>query len=153
MAISNEQKIKLAQIELARKKVDYYIKNGTITEEDIINLAFQDKDYGIINPIKERHKESILKDIYNCPFLLCDQELSLLIKKMLPTFLQSRYEMEINELEYQYELCFITKEEFEKTKKMLEFCYYRSSIEGKEIKKNGKVKDVVDNVIRLHLVG
>ena len=71
------------------------------------------------------------------------------MKKLLPSILKCRYDIEHEELEYLLKIGEISKEEFESELDMLEYCYYKSSFDCKEILKNGHVKDVVDNVIRV----
>ena len=81
--------------------------------------------------------------------MLCDQDiLSLSIKKILPIFLDSRYKIEQDELKYQYNEGYITKELYEKELDELKFIFYKSSLDGKNILKTGHVLNVCDNVIR-----
>lgn len=73
----------------------------------------------------------------NCPYLLCDQEnLSPNIKAILPSILISRFNIEKEELGYQFENCYITEEEYKTEIDELEYLYFKSTEEGKEIFKN-----------------
>lgn len=147
--LTNSKKIKLLRIEKARLQLAIDLRNGLITEEDIIKLGTKDVNYGFKYG-KTNYKLSVLKSIFNCPSILCDQEyLSLSIKKILPLFLDSRYRTEQDELKYQYEEGYISKEEYEKELDELEFVYYKSSLDGKNILKTGHVREVKDNKIKI----
>lgn len=146
--LTNSKKIKLLKLEKARLQLSADLKNGLITEEDLIKLGTKDVNYGFkygnIN-----YKLSVLKSILNCPSVLCDQDsLSIEFKKILPLFLDARYKIEQDELKYQYSEGYISKEEYEKELDELEFVYYKSSEDGKSILKTGHVLDVKDNIIR-----
>ena len=146
--LTNSKKIKLLKLEKARLQLSADLKNGLITEEDLIKLGTKDVNYGFkygnIN-----YKLSVLKSILNCPSVLCDQDsLSIEFKKILPLFLDARYKIEQDELKYQYSEGYIFKEEYEKELDELEFVYYKSSEDGKSILKTGHVLDVKDNIIR-----
>lgn len=149
--LTNSKKIKLFSIEKARIMLSIELKNGLITEGDIIKLGTKNIDYGFKYTNKNHnYKQSVLRNVFNCPFLLCDQDnLSLCIKKILPVFLESRYKTEQDELKYQYEQCYLSKEEYEKELDELEFVYYKSSLDGKNILKTGHVSDVKDNKIKI----
>lgn len=147
--LSNEKLKKLAKIEIARLNIKKYLEDDVITIEDIISLSNINKNYGVLLNRKSDCKTTILRHIYNCPFLLCDQEsASMEIKQILPLFLQYRYDMEIKELENLYEQGDMDQEEYYKQKAMINFCYYNSSREGKEILKFGHIQNIADNVIR-----
>ena len=148
--LTNAKKIKLLKIEKARIKLAVELKNGLITEEDIILLARKNNSYVFKDGNKKTsYKKIVLKDIFNCPFLLCDQPyLSINIKKILPYFLDARYKTEQDELKYQFDECYISKEEYEKELDELEFVYYKSSNDGKSILKTGHVIDVKSNIIK-----
>lgn len=146
--LTNSKKIKLLKLEKARLQLSVDLKNGLIKEEDIIKLGTKDANYGFkygnIN-----YKLSVLKSIFNCPSVLCDQDsLSIEFKKILPLFLDVRYKIEQDELKYQYEEGYISKEEYDIQLDELEFVYYKSSNDGKSILKTGHVVDVKDNIIR-----
>ena len=146
----NSKKIKLFEIEKARLMLAIDIKNGLITEDDIILLGHKNIEYIFKYTNKpSNYKKSVLRNILSCPFLLCDQDsLSLNIKKILPLFLDSRYKIEQEELKYQYEKGYISKEEYQKELDELEFVYYKSSNDGKSILKIGHVCNVKDNIIK-----
>ena len=147
--LSNEKRVKLAQIEFARLTIKKYLDDEFITEEEIFSLTDVGNNYGVLLNKKSDCKSTILRNIYNCPFLLCDQDsVSLEIKKILPLFLDYRYKMEIRELDNLYDQGDMDQEEYYKQKAMINFCYYNSSKEGKEIIKLGHVKSVVDNIVR-----
>lgn len=141
--LNNEKKISLLKIQKARLILDADLRNGLITEKDIIGLLKVDSDYGLTKQGKLSYKESALKQIYNCPFLLCDQvHLSCRVISILPIFLNIRYDMELDELDELLETEQISFDEYMDAKEMLKFCYYESSAEGKEIKDNRHSRSV-----------
>lgn len=148
--LTNDKKIKLLRIEKSRAILANELKIGLIKEEDILNLLKCDVDYGLRKKgEKLNYKQSLLKDIFNCPFLLCDQTiLSLDIKKILPLFINTRYDIEKKSIEDYYKSGYINKEEYEKEIDELNFCFYNSSNDGKSILKTGCVLGVKDNITR-----
>ena len=110
-------------------------------------LASKNANYGLKKGNKQNYKSSILKDIYNCPFLLCDQEnLSVDIKKLLPVFLNTRYQIEKDMLDFYYSECYFTEEEYNKEIDELDFVYYKSSNDGKKIQKTGTAVGIISKV-------
>ena len=145
--LTKEQQLLLLRIEKARVMLAGELERGYITSRDIISTFSKDDNYRLSN--NHEYKINVLKNIINCPFLLCDQDnLDMDIKKLLPNILKVRYDSEIEELYALYENGDITDDELLEGKQGLKFCYYESSIEGKQIFKNGKVKSVVNNKIR-----
>jgi len=133
---TNKKREQLIKIEIAREKIDYDLANEIITDTDILMLELVDSNFGFNNN-KENYKVSVLTRIYNNPFLLCDlKNLSLEIKETLPSFLSYRYNMELKELEYQFKQGFINKKELDEQKSLLEFLYYKTSKDGKNILEN-----------------
>lgn len=151
MTITEKKKILLEQIKEARNKFKIDFNSGIITEEEIMGLLKVKGDYGFKQ--KDRfhtYKSSALRSIFNSPFILCDQDdLSIIMKKFLPFLINARYDMEIEELDNQLELNYISNDEYIEKKKLLKFCYYESSIDGKSILKTGHVNNVLDNKIRI----
>lgn len=139
--LSANKKKKLIIIEEKRYEINNFLENGFITEEDIMSLASKDINYGVKNEYRRYdYKEAILKDIFNCPFLLCDQKnLSLKIKEILPIFLKARYETEKEMLDLYLKQAYITQDEYNNEIDELDFVYYRSSNDGKNIQKEGKL--------------
>lgn len=150
MNLTEIKKENLKRIKYARKILNLELENGLITEDDVLSLLNKRNDYGFRNKGKtQSYKQSVLRDIFNSPFILCDQEnLSLNIKQLLPLFLNCRYQMEIEELDSLLEGCFISKEDYEKLKKIIDFNYYGSSKDGKNILKTGHVDNLLDNKIK-----
>ena len=101
MNLTEIKKENLKRIKYARKILNLELENGLITEDDVLSLLNKRNDYGFRNKGKtQSYKQSVLRDIFNSPFILCDQEnLSLNIKQLLPLFLNCRYQMEIEELD------------------------------------------------------
>ncbi|MBQ9071981.1 MAG: hypothetical protein IJY25_02360 [Bacilli bacterium] len=148
--LSKEKVEKLIKIEMARAEVNFNLVNGFITDSDILSLNFVKPNFGINNINRKKEpKTAILMDIYNCPFILCDQEnLSLEVKQILPAFLEYRFKMEVKQLYNYYKQGMFSKEEYNKQREMIKFCYYKSSSDGKTILETGHVKDITDNVIK-----
>ena len=151
MTITENKKILLERIQEARNKFEIDFNNGIITEEEIIGLLRVKGDYGFKYKDKfHTYKSSVLRSIFNSPFVLCDQdELSIAMKKFLPILINARYDMELEELDSQLDLNYISEAEYIEMKKLLKFCYYESSIDGKSILKTGHVNNVLDNKIRV----
>lgn len=150
MNLTEIKKENLKRIKHARKILSLKLENGLITEDDILGLLNKRSDYGFRNKENtQSYKQSVLRSIFNSPFVLCDQEnLSLTIKQLLPLVLNCRYQMEIEELDHLLEDCFISKEDYEKSKNILYFNYYLSSKDGKNILKTGHVDNLLDNKIK-----
>ena len=81
-----ERQKNLIRINNKRSEINLALQNGLITEDDIISLLKKDINYGVRNlQSYQSPKNKMLKNIFNCPFLLCDQEiLSDELKLLLP---------------------------------------------------------------------
>lgn len=136
-----ERQKNLIKINQKRKELALNLETGLITEGDIIDLLKKDINYGVrIYNVSGDPKKAMLKNIFNCPFLLCDQDkLSVEIKQLLPYFLSSRYETEKDALRIYYEQAFIDENEYNEELENLKFFYYESSNDGKSILENGQV--------------
>ena len=142
-----ERKLISLKVAAARIKVAGEIERGTITEKDLVWLMNQDSNFGLEKELNAKQK--LLQEIFNSPFLLCDQPaLSLTLKKLLPSILGVRYSHEVEELKQMRNLGYISKEELKEKRDLLKFSYYYTSEEGSYILRRGHVKNVVDNVIR-----
>ena len=150
MNLTEKKTLKLEQIKQARNMLSIELNNEFITEDDILHLLSVKNDYGFKYKDKaQTYKLSILWNIFNSPFLLCDQDnLSLNVKQIIPLILNFRYNMEINELNNMLECGHITKEEYIEEEKLIKFCYYGSSKDGKNILKTGHVENFLDNKIK-----
>ena len=150
MTLTDKKKENLVRIEQARHTLNLYLQNAFITEEDILHLLKVKNDYGFKYKNKfHSYKSSVLRSIYNSPFILCDQDyLSLNVKQLLPLILKCRFEKEIDELKYMLENDLIGKEEYTEQEKLIKYCYYGSSKDGKNILKNGHVDNLLDNKIK-----
>ena len=151
MTTIEKKKVLLEQIQEARNKFKIDFNNGIITEAEIMRLLKVKSDFGFkYRTTVHTYKSNVLRSIFNSPFVLCDQDdLSIIMKKILPFLLGARYEMEIEELDGQLRLGYISNNEYIKKKQLLKFCYYESSEEGKSILKTGHVKNVLNNKIRV----
>lgn len=147
--LTNERKQKLTRINIVRKQISEALKSGFLTDDDIIALARKDSNYGIRNVTEcNNFKVKMLKNIFNCPFLLCDQEyLSDVIKALLPYFLNARYKTEKDTLECYLEQYFIDENEYEKELDDLEFYFYKSSNDGLSIYETGHVVCNTKNIL------
>lgn len=134
-----ERNKKLIRINDKRNELALDLQNGLITEQDIINLLRKGINYGVrtVN-VSGDPKKAMLKNIFNCPFLLCDQDiLSIEFKQLLPHFLSSRYETEKETLRIYLEQAFIDENEYHEELDNLKFFYYESSNDGKCILETG----------------
>ncbi len=143
----------LKRIQLLRFKLNKEIENGLISEDDIISVIKGNINYIFCKDKKvQSYKQKVLKDIYNCPFLLCDQNnVSLKIKKLLPLFLNMRYLKEIEEIEYLLKSSYINNKEYEELISITKFTYFESSIDGKNILENGQVDNVISNEFKFKI--
>ncbi len=136
----------LDRINDARMMLDQALECGLITESDIFNLLRKDKNCFLDKT--KGYKNLLLKQIIGSPFILCDQNrLSLNLKKLLPTILKIRCQDEVEELEKMQKLGLINDKELKNEKEMINFIYYLSSEDGRQIIKNGHVKNVKSNVL------
>jgi len=142
-----QRKITALKIQTARLRLGGEFERKTITTDDLAWLLRQNSDFGLVEVSSS--KEKVLQEIFNAPFLLCDQvALDLEIKKLLPSILGVRYHQEVEELKYLRSLGDMSKEEVKEQIDFLKFCYYYTSEEGQQILRRGHVKSVTDNVIR-----
>ena len=131
--INNSKEIKLLRIEKARLELGRELQTEFISDEDIMYMLSKDINFGT-HKKREFSRRQVLKDIMNCPFILCDQEyLSSNLKEMLPYILISRFNIEKDELNYQFENFYIDEETYNKELEELEYFYFKSSEEGKKI--------------------
>ena len=150
MNITAKKKIILTRIEAGRCKLSKQLQSGFITESDILSLLTVKSDFGFKqNTKQESYKLKVLRDIFNSPFLLCDQDcLSLNIKQLLPIILKCRFEMEMEELKYMLDDGLVNSQEYIEQEKLLKYCYYGSSTDGRSILRNGHVSILKDNKIK-----
>jgi len=88
--LTKEQQITLLRIEKARVMLAGDLERKYINSRDIICSFSKDENYRLSN--NHEHRENIIKNIINSPFLLCDQDnLDIEIKKLLPNILKVRY--------------------------------------------------------------
>ena len=148
--LTNSKKIKLLKIQKARMILDKELEIGLITEQEISDLFRKNLDFGLNRyNRKYSYKESILKDIFNNPFILCDlKNISEQFKVILPLFLNAKYQVEKDQIESLYNEGYITKDEYYTELDELEFCYYKSSDYGKAIVKTGQLLDIKDNALK-----
>ena len=137
--ITREMQRRIYNIEKAKIELSRYLEASIITEKDIIDMIKKDINYGVRNlNTAGKHKETMLKNIFNCPFLLCDQELlSIELKQLLPQLLSVRYNTELENLKVYLEQGFIDENEYKETKEELKFFYYEYSQDGRSIFETG----------------
>ena len=140
MNLANEKKKALLRIERAKALLNLDLNNGLIKEEDLADLVNYDSDYGTLNNTgTNNYKNMILKQIFNSPFLLYDQNLSPSAKKVLLTLIKKRYKMELDEIEYLYDSGDLSVDEYLDQKELIKFCYFNSlSKDKKESEKTKK---------------
>lgn len=148
--LTSEKKHLLLRIERQRIYIGNYLFNKVITDKDIYELT--NTSFSNMLDVNQsiNTKTKMLKIIYSCPFLLCDQKyISNNIKIILPSFLEYRYNMEIDELENRYKQGCYSKEEYLEEKRKIYFVYYDSSDDGKNIIKKGVCKGIKNNLLVL----
>ena len=145
--LSNSKKIKLLRIEKERILLASELKRGAINESDILYVINKNVNFGLRKKgEKLSFKKALLKQIMNCPFLLFDQPLlSDKMKEILPYIVEARYNIEKDTLEYYFMNSFINEEEYKKELDELEFCYYKTSTEGKNLLKFGNINGINSN--------
>lgn len=137
-------------IDRQRYLLEEMLEKDLITEKDIIFLMNQDDNFGIIfSDKKYSKKELYLKKIFRQPFLLCDQNVSDNIKKLLPIFLDRMYNLELNEWKYKLDNQECTKEEFDDMSSILYFQMYESSKDGICIKNTGHAYGIKEDILVL----
>lgn len=139
--LTKELQQKLFNVESKKIELSRYLESGLINEEDIINLMKKDTNYGLrIFKGSNNPKKAMLKNIFNCPFLLCDQkQLSDNVKMLLPYLLNTRYSVEKDNLKIYLEQGFIDEREYIEELEKLTFFYYETSNDGKSILETGHV--------------
>ena len=127
------------KLEVSRNLIKRALDEGEITEEEIIS-NFKKNINDILNIYSSKDKsylDLLLAEIYLNPYILCDQNISIRLRKLLPLLLDVRYKTELAELDYLFNEVMITKDEYNSHKKNLDFLYYGSSKDGRRIKKEG----------------
>ena len=139
------------KIDKQRYYLEELLKSGKIDEKMLVNLMNQDSSFGVpYSGEKLTLEKEALREIYNAPFLLCDQEyLSDNIKKLLPIFLDNFYKRNREGFKKQYDDGDITGNEYARRVKLLKYITYESSGDGKNIKMNGMCLGVNDYVLKL----
>ena len=134
-----EMQKRVYNVEKTKIQLNRYLASGLITEEDIIGLLKKDINFGVrnLNTSKDP-KKMMLKNIFNCPFLLCDQPaISNELKELLPYLLGARYNTELDNLKVYLEQGFIDEKEYIEAEEELKFFYYEYSFDGRSILETG----------------
>ena len=131
-SIKNQKLVNLLKIEQYRYGIENAIKANVLSNEDILGLLNVDINYGLdINRCRD-NKERMMKTIYNAPFILCDIDLfDKNMKQVIYSLLKYRYEIELKEINYDLNKCYISEEEYNEKIEMLIYNYFYSSEEGK----------------------
>ena len=131
-SIKNQKLVNLLKIEKYRCAIEQAIKANILTNEDILELLNVDINYGLdINRCRD-NKERMMKTIYNAPFILCDIDLfDKNMKQVIYSLLKYRYEIELKEINYDLEQCYIGEEEYNEKIEMLVYNYFYTSEEGR----------------------
>lgn len=137
--LTKEMQKRVYNIEKTKIELGRYLEEGIITEKDIFCLLKKDINFGVRNLYSSKDpKRKMLKNIFNCPFLLCDQpSLSTDIKELLPYLLSARYNTELDNLKVYLEQGFIDEKEYTDAKEELKFFYYEYSRDGRSILETG----------------
>ena len=124
------------ELENARRKIYYLFKENIIEKEDIrliSQLSFDE-----IVKLEPNNKNKILYSIYVYPFLLCNDYMFtngilFLQTEEIAYLLVRRYNMEIDELSYQFKEYDIKQDEYYCQVNRLKKMYFESSIIGRRI--------------------
>ena len=147
-----DQELVILQLKIDKQRyyLDMLLESGKINEKMLVNLMMKDSFFGIPHSGEELTlEEQALREIYNAPYLLCDQEhLSDNVKKLLPIFLESFYKRNREDLKRSYEEGDMTGNEYASVVKKLRYATYESSEDGKCIKQNGLCVGVKDYVLK-----
>ena len=136
-------------IEKERNTLRNLLEKGQITEGDIILLMAQDLDYCMKLSDKNcTGKDLYLKNLYKKPYLLCDQNISDSIKKLLPYFMNKIYESELKILNSRLKNRDYTVEEYNEKYTMLHYSMYESSLDGQSIERCGRVEGINEFVLK-----
>ena len=136
-------------IDKDRYVLENLLLKGIITEKDLIILMNQDENYGITLSDKElSNKERYLKYLFRKPYLLCDQDVSENIKKLLPVFLERMFNLELKELKQHLDDNEYTIKEYNEILSILIYKMYESSEDGKSIKNTGHAVGVEGNALK-----
>ena len=139
-------------IDRQRYNLEQLLENNCITERDIILLMNQDDNYGISLTNEDySDKELYMKRLFRKPYLLCDQNVSDNIKKLLPVFLERLYTLELNSLNTHLLEQDFTYREYREALDALKYRMYESSEDGKSIEKNGKCVGINEKVLKLNV--
>ena len=126
----------LDRIKEAESTLADYLKNGFITESDIMQLFNETSNYGINIIYGVDYKTKILRMIYNCPFILCNVDnLSRTLKQELNKFLHKRYNMELDELDLYLNEGELSFDEYLDKKEILKLYYFGDSKKSRKVKK------------------
>ena len=139
--LTEQIKKRIYTVEKTKIELGRYIENSIITPNDIFGLLKKDINYGVRKLYSSKEpKEVMLKNIFNCPFLLCDQpRLSMDVKELLPYLLSARYNVELDTLKVYLEQGLIDEYEYNELKEELKFFYYEYSMDGRSILETGHV--------------
>ena len=137
--LTKEMQKRIYNIEKTKIELGRYLEASIITEKDIFCLLQKDVNFGVRRLYSSKDpKKMMLKNIFNCPFLLCDQPaLSTDIKELLPYLLSARYKTELDNLKVYLEQGFIDEIEYIDAKEELKFFYYEYSRDGRNILETG----------------
>ena len=137
-------------IDKERYILERLLEKKYITEKDIIQLMNQDNSYGIfISSSDFSDKDLYMKKLFRKPYLLCDQNVSDNIKKLLPIFIDRLYNLELNSLNNHLLENDLTYGEYREALLKLKYKMYESSEDGKSIKENGNCVGINDKVLKL----
>lgn len=147
--LTKEKIVQLEKINRERNYISQCLEKGIITDRNLFRLIIKSPNRIFRNKTTPyTNKQKLLFSIYYSPFLLCDQKyLSDNMKRMLPVFLEYRYNQELEELQYRFEDAQISQEEYDKEVDLINFSYYKSSEDGKKIEKTGKAKYIKSNTL------
>ena len=147
--MTNELIVMFVRIDRDRYKLEQILQKNIITDDDIFSLLRKNALYGFIKPKNKDIKDYWLKQIFNAPYLLCDQNVSDNVKKILPLLLEKIFIYNKEDLDNKYKNKYITKQEYLNSIEFLNQVFYNSSEDGKSIINTGFALGISDNVLKL----
>ena len=130
---SFDKKLVLKNLQKERNEISRLLESGELTKTQLLTLFSFPSEYGL-NPNVGSYGSKVKKEIYNSPFLLCDQEhLNPKVRGPLEVFLNDRYVQELEELSCLFNDSQIGVDEYLEQCDFMKFCYYESSSDGQKI--------------------
>lgn len=125
----------IIKLKSERAFISGMLENNELPKIQLLMLFNFPSEYGLKGfENKASLRSKVYKQIYNSPFLLCDQEhLNPSVKGPFEKFLNNRYVQELEEAYAMFNSGELSIDEYLDACNDLEFCYYKTSEEGEKI--------------------